>query len=168
MKQRGLDQLVIYCDVEHGGNFAYLVGFFTRFEESLLVINADGQMTLVLGNENLNKVAKARIAAKAVHLSQFSLPNQPNRSDKSIKELLVEAGIRSNTRTGLVGWKMFTDGPEIEKKSMTSPHLSSTPFAALWVTKPACLMRQTYLSAKTGSERSIMRTKLPIMNMVPH
>ena len=27
MQERGLDQLVIYGDVEHGGNFEYLVGY---------------------------------------------------------------------------------------------------------------------------------------------
>ncbi|WP_072571205.1 M24 family metallopeptidase [Enterobacter sp. SA187] len=121
MKQRGLEQLVIYGDVEHCGNFEYLTGFFTRFEEALMVINVDGEITLVLGNENLNKVSKARVKARAVHLSHFSLPNQPNRNDKSIKELLIEAGIRENARTGLVGWKMFTDGSAIDKKIYDLP-----------------------------------------------
>ena len=93
MKARGLDQLIVYGDVEHGGNFEYLVGYFTRFEEALLVLNANGKATLVLGNENLNKAAKARIEAAAVHVSLFSLPNQPHRHDKSLKTLLQEAGI---------------------------------------------------------------------------
>ncbi|MBC3217038.1 M24 family metallopeptidase [Serratia fonticola] len=144
MKQRGLDQLVIYCDVEHGGNFEYLVGFFTRFEEALLIINADGEMTLVLGNENLNKVSKARIQAEAVHLSQFSLPNQPGRSDKSIKELLVEAGIRENARTGLVGWKMFTNGPEIDKKIYDLPSFIVDTIRNI-VGDEACLSNETDL-----------------------
>lgn len=154
MKQRGLDQLVIYCDVEHGGNFAYLVGFFTRFEESLLVINADGQMTLVLGNENLNKVTKARIEAKAVHLSQFSLPNQPNRSDKSIKDLLIEAGIRSNTRIGLVGWKMFTKGPEIDKKIYDLPSFIVDSIRSV-VGDEACLSNETDLFIGENGVRTV-------------
>ena len=54
MRKMGIEQLVVYGDVEHGGNFEYLVGYFTRFEEALLVIRVDGQMNLVLGNENLN------------------------------------------------------------------------------------------------------------------
>ncbi|MFZ3389323.1 M24 family metallopeptidase [Buttiauxella gaviniae] len=121
MKQRGLEQLVVYGDVEHGGNYEYLVGYFTRFEESLLVINANGEMTLILGNENLNKSTKARIKANAIHVSHFSLPNQPARKDKSIKELLIDAGVRKNARTGLVGWKMFTDGAEVNKKIYDLP-----------------------------------------------
>lgn len=121
MQERGLDQLVIYGDVEHGGNFEYLVGYFTRFEEALLVLNADGKATLVLGNENLNKASKARIEAAAVHVSLFSLPNQPNRSDKTLKQLLEEAGIAAGKRTGLVGWKMFTSSLEDNKKIYDVP-----------------------------------------------
>lgn len=121
MRQRGLEQLIVYGDVEHGSNFEYLVGYFTRFEESLLVINADGRMTLVLGNENLNKASKSRVAAAAVHVSLFSLPNQPNRQDKSLKELLIEAGIKAGTRIGLVGWKLFTSERENNKRMYDIP-----------------------------------------------
>ena len=39
-----LDKLVIYGDVEHGSNFEYLVGFFTRFEEALLIIDKSGEI----------------------------------------------------------------------------------------------------------------------------
>lgn len=108
MHQRGLQQLIVYGDVEHGGNFEYLVGFFTRFEEALLVISENGLMTLMLGNENLNKASKARLEAKAVHVSLFSLPNQPNRHDKTFKALLIEAGIRPEHKIGIAGWKLFT------------------------------------------------------------
>ena len=121
MKARGLDQLIVYGDVEHGGNFEYLVGYFTRFEEALLVLNANGKATLVLGNENLNKAAKARIEAAAVHVSLFSLPNQPHRQDKSLKTLLQEAGIAEGQRTGLVGWKLFTSPLEDNRQSYDIP-----------------------------------------------
>lgn len=121
MKARGLDQLIVYGDVEHGGNFEYLVGYFTRFEEALLVLNANGKATLVLGNENLNKAAKARIEAAAVHVSLFSLPNQPHRHDKPLKTLLQEAGIAEGQRTGLVGWKLFTSPLEDNRQSYDIP-----------------------------------------------
>lgn len=112
MRRRNLKQLILYADVEHGGNFEYLVGYFPRFEEALLIVNIDGDMTLLLGNENLNKASKARIAAKAVHVSLFSLPNQPNRTDRSFRELLLEAGVAPGNRVGLVGWKLFTSSRE--------------------------------------------------------
>ncbi|GLC82293.1 M24 family metallopeptidase [Lacrimispora brassicae] len=121
MNEQGIEQLVIYGDVEHSGNFEYLIGYFTRFEEALLVINATGDMTLILGNENLNKASKARVDVNAVHVSLFSLPNQPDREDKNLKELLMEAGIRENTRIGLVGWKLFTSKLENNKKIYDIP-----------------------------------------------
>ena len=108
MNQRGLDKLVIYGDEQHYGNFTYLVGFYTRFEETLLVLGKNGKMTLMLGNENLNKCKKARFECDAVHVSLFSLPNQPNRNDKSFQKLLEEAGIKAGEKVGIVGWKYFT------------------------------------------------------------
>ena len=48
MAKENLDKLVVYGDVEHGSNFEYLVGYFTRFEEGLLIIDKSGEMTLVL------------------------------------------------------------------------------------------------------------------------
>ncbi len=108
MRAKNLDKLIVYCDAEHSGNFSYLIGYYTRFEESLLVLDKNGEMVLMLGNENLNKCSKARFQCRAVHVSLFSLPNQPNRNDKSFKELLMEAGIAKDQRIGIAGWKYFT------------------------------------------------------------
>lgn len=108
MRERGLDQLVVYCDVEHAGNFEYLVGYFTRFEEALLVLDASGEACLVLGNENLNKAPRSRLSARAVHAPQFSLPNQPDPVGLPLEALLETAGVRAGGRVGLVGWKLFT------------------------------------------------------------
>lgn len=76
MNQRKIDVLLIYADLEHGNNFEYLVGFLPRFEEALLVFHKDQKAYLVMGNENLNKVSKARLQCKAIHAPYFSLPNQ--------------------------------------------------------------------------------------------
>lgn len=108
MRAEGLERLVVYSDVEHGGNFEYLVGYYTRFEEGLLVIQADGTMSLVLGNENLNKAGKARVQAAAVHVPVFSLPNQPCETPKTLREQLAAAGLEAGRRTGVAGWKLFT------------------------------------------------------------
>lgn len=112
MRAAGLDQLIVYNDVEHCGNFMYLTGFFTRFEEGLLVLNADGSAVLMLGNENLNKCEKSRLKAEKVHVSLFSLPNQPHRADRSLKQLLEDAGVKTGARVGLAGWKLFTSPAE--------------------------------------------------------
>lgn len=105
MKTQQLDCLVIYADKEHGGNFEYLTGFIPRFEEALLVIQRDKQY-LLLGNENLKMVQYARIEAEAVHVPQFSLPNQPMTGFKPLITIFQEIGITG--RIGVVGWKLFT------------------------------------------------------------
>jgi len=121
MKNRGLEQLVVYGDAEHCGNFQYLMGYFTRFEEALLVLDANGTAHFVLGNENLNKASKARIPGQAVHVSLFSLPNQPNRADKTLRALLEEAGIAPGRRIGITGWKHFTSPVENNEKLFDIP-----------------------------------------------
>lgn len=115
MNQKNLDKLVIYGDVEHGSNFEYLVGFFPRFEEALLIVDKGGEVTLALGNENLNKADKARVDVNKVHVSLFSLPNQPNRKDLGFIDILKEANIQENQKIGIVGWKLFTS--ELEDNS---------------------------------------------------
>lgn len=121
MRKKKIEQLVIYGDAEHGGNFEYLVGYYTRFEEGLLVVKADGRMNLVLGNENLNKASKACVEAGSVHVPLFSLPNQPGRDDKSLAALLKEAGLEEGKRTGIAGWKMFTSPIEKNEKMYEAP-----------------------------------------------
>lgn len=115
MSQHGLDTLVIYCDVEHSGNFEYLTGFFTRFEEGLLFLHKDNKAVIAVGNENLNKVSKSRIPARAVHIPHFSLPNQPMETNKSFNELMGSCGISRGSRVGIVGWKNFTSKTESNK-----------------------------------------------------
>lgn len=118
-----LDKLVIYGDVEHGSNFEYLVGFFTRFEEALLIIDKSGEINIVLGNENLGKAGKSRVKiSKTIHVSLFSLPNQPNRTDISFKDLLISAGLDKGQRIGLVGWKNFTSILEDNKHTYDVPY----------------------------------------------
>ena len=108
MKAAGFETLVIYGDVEHSGNFEYLTGFMTRFEEGLLVLQADGTAALIVGNENLKLARNSRIPAKALHCPFFSLPNQPMEGERPLEELLQEAGVQPGRKTGLVGWKLFT------------------------------------------------------------
>lgn len=108
MQADNFDAVVIYADLEHGGNFEYFTGFVPRFEEALLVIHQSGEAYLVLGNENLNKVPFARIAATAVHLPHFSLPNQPMETTLSVPAILKQTKLDQAASIGLIGWKNFT------------------------------------------------------------
>ncbi len=108
MREKGIDQLIVYNDVEHAYNFMYLTGYFTRFEEGLLILDAGGGARLVLGNESLNKASKARIEAAGILASEFSLPNQPDFSRQAIEDSFRQAGIIKEGKIGLAGWKLFS------------------------------------------------------------
>lgn len=109
MKDKGLSSLVIYADKEHGSNFEYLVGFIPRFEEALLVVNRDGSSTLILGNENFNKVKHARIQAAGKKCSLFSLPNQPMGDLSELSTILSETELDNSKEVGVVGWKLIPE-----------------------------------------------------------
>lgn len=108
MNAAGLHLLVIYADREHGTNFGYLTGYEPRFEESVLMLQADGTAKLMLGNESLRMAKYSRISAEAVHTPHFSLPNQPMGNSRTLAELVEEAGVKAGMQVGIVGWKLFT------------------------------------------------------------
>jgi Xaa-Pro aminopeptidase len=108
MQQHNFDVLVIYADKEHGGNFEYLSGFIPRFEEALLVVTAQGELTYIMGNENLKLVPHARNPGACLHAPAFSLPNQPMDNDVPLATLLAKAGVKRASKAGIAGWKLFT------------------------------------------------------------
>ncbi len=108
MHQHGFDALVIYADKEHGSNFEYLTGFIPRFEEGLLIIDASGDCTVILGNENLKLARYSRVPLTLLHSPYFSLPNQPMDNEAPLEKLFTDAGLQHKNKVGLVGWKMFT------------------------------------------------------------
>jgi hypothetical protein len=112
MQENNYDAVAIYADLEHGGNFEYFTGFVPRFEEALLVVHQNGDAYLVLGNENLNKAPLARIAAEAVHMPHFSLPNQPMETKLTVSEILQQTQLQEARTIGLIGWKKFTSSSE--------------------------------------------------------
>ena len=122
MKKEKIDTLVLYNDLEHGSNFAYLTGFITRFEEGLLIIHQSGEAFLVLGNENIKLAPFSRIKATLVHTPFFSLPNQPMKGEQSLAKIFRTAGIKKETRVGIVGWKLFTSQYENNRHLFDVPH----------------------------------------------
>lgn len=107
MKEHNYSSLVVYADKEHGGNFEYLVGYIPRFEEGLLVLNQNGSSSLILGNENFNKVEKARIQAEGFKCSLFSLANQPMGELDELDQIFSTLDLDTEKNVGLVGWKMI-------------------------------------------------------------
>lgn len=168
MKSRGFEQLVVYGDAEHCGNFQYLMGYFTRFEESLLVLDADGTAHFVLGNENLNKASKARIPGQAVHVSLFSLPNQPNRADKPLRTLLEEAGIAPGRRIGIAGWKHFTSPVEKNEKLFDIPAFILDAIRAITGGDENLFNAGDLFLGDGGAVPLTTLTRSPITNMALH
>lgn len=117
MKKEQIETLVIYNDLEHGGNFSYLTGFVTRFEEGLLVLHQTGEAFLILGNENTKMVNYSRISAQLIHTSFFSLPDQPMAEEQPLSVIFEKAGLQSTAKVGLVGWKMFT-GTSVDNRQL--------------------------------------------------
>ena len=160
MKNRGLEQLVVYGDAEHCGNFQYLMGYFTRFEEALLVLDANGTAHFVLGNENLNKASKARIPGQAVHVSLFSLPNQPNCWRKPASPRADALALRAGN-TLPARWK-------ITKSCLISRPLFWTPFARSPAVMKTCSTPVTCSWAKAVHAPPTMPTRSRTTSMVPH
>lgn len=109
MQEANLSSLVIYADKEHGSNFEYLTGFIPRFEEGLQILNQDGSSTLVLGNENYNKVKFSRVESKGVHCPLFSLPNQPMGGFRPLAHYLRQVDVDTSQKVGIVGWKLLSN-----------------------------------------------------------
>lgn len=109
MKKSDLDVIVIYADREHFANFNYIIGFEPRFEEGLAVLHSDGKCRLFLGNECFPMHKTARIPVSAQLYPTISLPSQPDSVKEPLDELLKAAGISSESKVGVVGWKLLAE-----------------------------------------------------------
>jgi len=117
MGRARLDGLVVYGDREHFANLAYLTGFDPRFEEALLLLNADGGRRLIVGNECMGYLPDAALACDVERFQEFSLPGQPRDQSRPLGQILSDFGIGAGRRIGCVGWKCFSSdrvpgGPE--------------------------------------------------------
>ena len=143
MRQDDFDVLVIYADLEHGGNFEYLAGFLPRFEEAMLILHQDGNAYMVLGNENFNKAGKARLKVTPIHMPHFSLPNQPMQTELNVADILKQCDICNAKKIGLVGWKNFTSAKEDNALLFDIPYFIVS--ALQDVCKNVTLMNATYI-----------------------
>lgn len=75
------DAIVIYRDREHKGNIMYFLGFDPRFEEALLIVDAEGPPRLIVGNEGMGASYKARPEIERLLCQSFSLMGQDRTSE---------------------------------------------------------------------------------------
>ncbi|MCI5800970.1 MAG: M24 family metallopeptidase [Oscillospiraceae bacterium] len=131
MKADGFDALFLYADREHAANFGYLTGFEPRFEESVLILHADGRSFMLLGNESLRMQAYSQLPVTAVHVPHLSLPNQPMGNTETLKELMAKADLRFGMSVGVIGWKMFSSTIEDNSRFFDVPDFLMAPLKEL-------------------------------------
>ena len=107
MQVRGITHAVVYGDREHFANIEYLTGFDPRFEESLLLIETSGRLTLLLGNECYGYSQLSPLSINRVLFQDFSLQGQPREKSQSLCDILAECGIGDGATVGLIGIKYY-------------------------------------------------------------
>jgi hypothetical protein len=113
MAWAGLSHAVVYADREHFANLAYLTNFDPRYEESILIVAADGKPLILVGNEceGYLGVSPLHVAGKlrSERFQPFSLLNQPRDSSRKLREIFAGEGIDAAAKVGCIGWKYFAD-----------------------------------------------------------
>ncbi len=102
-----LDVLLVYADREHSANLAFLTGIEPRFEEALLVLDADGGRTLLVGNEGLGYLPDPGLRIATAVFQDFSLLGQPRGASRPLRAILAGCGVGAGRAIGCVGWKWY-------------------------------------------------------------
>ncbi|MET0773009.1 MAG: hypothetical protein ABWZ82_07985 [Candidatus Limnocylindrales bacterium] len=119
----GFDRLVLYADREHSAGISWLTGFDPRFEEAIVVVGADDDPAILVGNECYGMAGAAPLPMRR-HLHQdLSLPSQPRDRSRSIDEVLADEGVGRGSRTGVIGWKTYADPSWIDAPSWLADRL---------------------------------------------
>ena len=114
MDEAGYDRLVVYADREHSANLAYLTGFDPRFEEAVLVVGADDEPAILVGNECYGVAGAAPLRMRRHLFQDLSLSGQPRDRSRPLREILADEGIGEGSKLGLIGWKEYADRGTIE------------------------------------------------------
>ena len=124
MKKRGLSHLVVYGDREHFSNMSYLTGGYDpRFEEALLILDVEGRVTLIVGNEGYDYSNISLISMEKKLFPTFSLQGMIRNNKRYIEEIFRECGIVKSAKIGIVGIKYYEDGEaETPRQTYDIPH----------------------------------------------
>src|SRR3990172_6511891 len=123
---RGYDRLVVYSDLEHSANLAYLTGFDPRFEEAVLVVGPTGDPAILVGNECYGMAGAAPLAMRRHLFQDLSLPSQPRDRSRPLATILGGEGIRRGSRVGVIGWKTYGSREMIEAPAFIVDELRRT------------------------------------------
>jgi Xaa-Pro aminopeptidase len=123
MHERGYDRIVVYADREHSANLAWLTGFDPRFEEAVLIVAADAEPAILVGNECYGMAGAAPLPMRRHRFQDLSLPSQPRDRSRPLAEILADEGVRTGTRVGVVGWKPYADRSKLDVPSFLADEL---------------------------------------------
>jgi hypothetical protein len=112
--EAGFGPLVVYADREHSANLSYLTGFDPRFEEAVLIVGAEAEPAILVGNENWGTAGAAPLPMRRHLFQDLSLPGQPRDRSRPLGDILRDEGIGAETRVGVVGWKRYASPETIE------------------------------------------------------
>ena len=107
MQEEKIDVAVIFGNREHFSNIEYFCGYDCRFEEGILVIPAEGTPTILVGNEGMGYCMAIPYEINRVFYRNFSLQGQPRRTEEKLDEILMAAGVKADSRVGMIGYKYF-------------------------------------------------------------
>jgi len=113
-KEAGFGRLVVYADREHSANLSYLTGFDPRFEEAVLILGAEAEPAILVGNENWRTAGAAPLPMRRHLFQDLSLPGQPRDRSRPLGDILRDEGVRAETRVGVIGWKRYASPGTIE------------------------------------------------------
>ena len=124
-RAQGYDRLVVYADREHSANLAYLTGFDPRFEEAVLIMGAEADPALLVGNECYGMAGSAPVTLRRHLFQDLSLPDQPRDRSQPLTTILAAEGVAEGTRIGVIGWKPYADRRWMEVPSFLVDALRS-------------------------------------------
>lgn len=107
MAAAGYDRLLVFADREHSANLSYLTGFDPRFEEAMLIVGAEGDPLLLVGNECVGMAEAAPLQLRVELYQDFSLPSQPRNRSRPLAAILASEDIGEGSRVGVVGWRAY-------------------------------------------------------------
>ena len=110
LREKGLTHAVLYGDREHFSNIEYFTSYDCRFEESLLVVDAQGGASILVGNEGLGYSEQIPYEINRVLYQNFSLQGQPRQQLRNLSEIFGALGITARSRVGLAGYKYYEGG----------------------------------------------------------
>lgn len=110
IREKGLTHVVMYGDRERFSNIEYFTSYDCRFEEALLMVDANGRCAIVVGNEGMGYSAQIPFEINRVLYQNFSLQGQPRNRLCSLSEVFSGIGLTKQSKVGLVGYKYYESG----------------------------------------------------------